>query len=247
MHRMIRAAGSTLAAAALACTALAEPLGGNLLTNASFEIEGPDGGFVISTGIHGVGNSAAANWGVFHNTRGTTQTELEGADLPDGERFQLRIETDGVNNGIGQVIGPLHSGPACVTVRAWVYVLEGQVLIGAGNGGNTGANAFSQSTFEWELLEATNDVCPANTFISYAATAGGAHWFIDLASVEVLSCAGPPGDFNMDGFVNAADLGQLLASWGPCPGCAEDINNDDTVGPADLAFLLGNWGCAPPP
>jgi hypothetical protein len=234
------------ACAAPAPGAPATPPGGNMLTNASFEIAGPLGPFVISTGYRGVGHSAAADWGVFHNTKGTTQTELEPADLPGSGDLMLRVETDGAANGVSQVFGPFNTGPACATVSAWVYVLEGQVYIGGGNGGNTGPNVYSESTNTWEYLEATNDVCPVNTYIIYAASQGGAHWFVDLASVEVLPCAGPPGDFNLDGFVDASDLAELLASWGPCPGCPADINDDNVVGAADLGFLLSNWGCSPP-
>ncbi|MCA9291158.1 MAG: hypothetical protein KDA25_08515, partial [Phycisphaerales bacterium] len=50
-----------------------------------------------------------------------------------------------------------------------------------------------------------------------------------------------PGDLTGDGIVNAADLAQLLASWGACAGCPADLDGDGVVGPSDLAFLLSNW------
>ncbi|MEC9373995.1 MAG: FG-GAP-like repeat-containing protein, partial [Planctomycetota bacterium] len=54
-----------------------------------------------------------------------------------------------------------------------------------------------------------------------------------------------PADFNGDGVVNAADLGALLGSWGPCPAppafCPADLNDDDVVNAADLGILLGSW------
>lgn len=50
-----------------------------------------------------------------------------------------------------------------------------------------------------------------------------------------------PADLNGDGFVNGADLAELLANWGPCPGCAADLNGDGDVNGADLADLLANW------
>ena len=56
----------------------------------------------------------------------------------------------------------------------------------------------------------------------------------------VLECC--PADFNGDGLVNAADLADLLADWGPCPGCAADFNGDGQVNAADLADLLATWG-----
>ncbi len=55
-------------------------------------------------------------------------------------------------------------------------------------------------------------------------------------------------DFNGDGIVEAADLAELLGSWGPCPEppelCPADLmgTGDGFVGADDLAFLLGAWG-----
>ena len=55
------------------------------------------------------------------------------------------------------------------------------------------------------------------------------------------------GDGN--GIVDAADLGELLANWGPCPGCCADLfpvgSPDGVVGAGDLAQVLGDWGICP--
>ena len=68
------------------------------------------------------------------------------------------------------------------------------------------------------------------------------------ASVERAAQGGSsPGccaaDFNCDGIVNGADLGQIVAAWGPCSGdCPADLNNDNAVNGADLGEFLGEWG-----
>lgn len=51
-----------------------------------------------------------------------------------------------------------------------------------------------------------------------------------------------PGDLNMDGFVNAADISILLSLWN-CSGqgCIGDINGDFVVNAADLSTLLAGW------
>lgn len=49
------------------------------------------------------------------------------------------------------------------------------------------------------------------------------------------------GDLNGDGQVNAADLGLLIASWGPCKGCDADLNGDGQVNAADLGLLVAAW------
>ena len=52
-----------------------------------------------------------------------------------------------------------------------------------------------------------------------------------------------PGDFNHDGEVGSADLGQLLARWSnPALGTPADLNDDGTIDGADLALVLANWG-----
>ena len=52
-------------------------------------------------------------------------------------------------------------------------------------------------------------------------------------------------DLDGDGDVDAADLAELLADWGPCPGCAADLDFDGDVDAADLAELLASWGPCP--
>lgn len=54
----------------------------------------------------------------------------------------------------------------------------------------------------------------------------------------------PPGgreDFNHDGFVDAADLGILLGSWGLGDPIV-DLDGDGVVQAADLAMFLTRWG-----
>jgi hypothetical protein len=47
----------------------------------------------------------------------------------------------------------------------------------------------------------------------------------------------------VDRQVNGADLGVLLAQWGPASSeTVSDINRDGSVNGIDLAALLTNWG-----
>ena len=64
--------------------------------------------------------------------------------------------------------------------------------------------------------------------------------YVDLGGNVVCDC---PADLSTDGVVNGADLGLLLAAWGPCSGaCAADLNADGVVNGADLGALLAAWG-----
>lgn len=51
-----------------------------------------------------------------------------------------------------------------------------------------------------------------------------------------------PADVNLDGTVDAADLGELLAAWGSNLGHPADLNQDGTVAADDLSWLLADWG-----
>ncbi len=73
------------------------------------------------------------------------------------------------------------------------------------------------------------------------------------ASLSAFALAGSPGcpcvgDLNADGVVDGADLGTILAQWGPCVGCSGDLNGSGIVDGADLGILLSAWGpCDGPP
>jgi len=61
---------------------------------------------------------------------------------------------------------------------------------------------------------------------------------------DVCECA---SDLNADHRVNGADLGVLLAFWGPRSTAfpAADLTNDGVVSGADLGMLLSAWGSCP--
>lgn len=54
-----------------------------------------------------------------------------------------------------------------------------------------------------------------------------------------------PADINADGTVDGADLGELLAQWGPCPGggvpCPADLDSNGAIDGADIGILLAAW------
>lgn len=66
---------------------------------------------------------------------------------------------------------------------------------------------------------------------------------VDIGAFERFGCA---SDLDLDGDIDAVDLGIFLRGYGPCgDACPGDLDCDDDVDPADLAILLGAWGaCA---
>jgi len=85
--------------------------------------------------------------------------------------------------------------------------------------------------------------------------APGATDNIEIDAVSDVAPAVPslPGDLDLDGSVDGADLGLLLLAWGPCDpparrsspggraGCAADLTGDGVVDGADLGLLLLAW------
>jgi agmatine/peptidylarginine deiminase len=71
--------------------------------------------------------------------------------------------------------------------------------------------------------------------------------FHDFAAVVVTSLTPScTGDFGGNGIVDGADLGVMLALWGPsCGSCVADLNGDTVVDGADLGLLLSRWGACP--
>ena len=59
------------------------------------------------------------------------------------------------------------------------------------------------------------------------------------------ACEYARGDFDLNGRVDGADLGYLLAIWGLPGQTIGDLNSDGTISGADLGMLLSRWGpCA---
>jgi hypothetical protein len=53
-----------------------------------------------------------------------------------------------------------------------------------------------------------------------------------------------PGDSNGDTYIDAQDISEVLADWGPCGAdqCYSDFNGDGIVNGADLTYVLAGWG-----
>ncbi len=87
------------------------------------------------------------------------------------------------------------------------------------------------------------DVSPGDAVVSLGMFRAGIPAEVTGLTVgPLLACPPTTPDLDGDGDVDAADLAQLLGSWGPCVCCPADFDVDGTVGASDLAILLGAWG-----
>lgn len=156
----------------------------NVLANPAFNVVGPAGPTTTQTlAAAGPGQSAAANWTTWLNSAGTIDTALKPSTLVPGGRM-IDVKTSVPGAGLVQVFLPFNTGPKKAYACTWIYVVRGQVGIGIGNGGNTGLDALVGQTGAWERLEVSNGRVPANEFIIYAASPGGAEFYVESAEVD---------------------------------------------------------------
>jgi hypothetical protein len=104
---------------------------------------------------------------------------------------------------------------------------------------------FSPSAGAALLLDRTRD-CNANGTPDAIEVATGSASDVDEDGIpDSCQCR---ADLFVDGFVNGADLGVLLAQWGASSTIRpSDFNRDGFVNGDDLGFLLGRWGACPTP
>jgi hypothetical protein len=132
------------------------------------------------------------------------------------ELLALRIGT----TNIGTVIG--FTGSDCGVFSRRTSIPAATFNAAIGNGSNVLFTLTPSST--------------VNTQCSYSEA---------RVVVRYRSPAACLGDLNSDRVINGADLGELLAQWGPCTACTGDLDQDGSVGGSDIAVLLGGWGQCP--
>ena len=102
---------------------------------------------------------------------------------------------------------------------------------------------------EWDADCNTDGVVDYGQIINGAladANTNGVPDICECATHPELGACRCAGDIVTDGTVNGADLGTLLAYWGPANSGAfsqaSDINHDGQIDGSDLGVLLSNWG-----
>ena len=115
----------------------------------------------------------------------------------------------------------------------------------SGNSAKHSGGGFGMSS-EGEIMLDGTRICgnDAGDVPSTSQVSGGTITMVLGCIDDSCDCTfdGIDPDLNGDNAVNGADLGLLLAAWGPCVGCPADLNGDGVVNGADLAAVLGSWG-----
>jgi hypothetical protein len=112
---------------------------------------------------------------------------------------------------------------------------------------NNAPGKTAEAIYTNELFVPAGATLTTNGYRIYTRTATIAGTVSNPADIIVVPDAPPcPADLFPNGIVDAADLGILLSTWGPCRGaCIADLDGDGQVGASDLATMLAAWGpCA---
>ena len=170
---------------------------GNLLSNWSFDAAGSPPTTLTTTAAQpfAPGAAAAPGWSIWNNVVATTTTQLLPSSLPQGAGGQmLHLSTTAAGCGLVHTFGDADHPLSRTVSSVWVYIIRGSVVLGTGNGGDTGADLVCDETGRWILLQAGNGRAPASELIVYAAGDGGAEFYVDHAWVRAADVAATPLD-----------------------------------------------------
>lgn len=154
----------------------------------------------------------------------------------DGNLRGIYRSTDGGNTFL-----PLNGYPS----------MYGHAIAIAGNGTIFGASrdmGVWRSTDNGDTWQDVSAGLPTTSVLSLVIGTDG-HLYAGTSGSGVFRSVAPvvaqcPADLDHDGAVGGADLGILLAGWGPCGvgACAADLTGDGNVDGADLGLVLAGWG-----
>jgi hypothetical protein len=146
---------------------------------------------------------------------------------------------------IDNAAGPGTSGGGGIYVAGTISLIDCLVSGNAASFSGGGIYVPSGSVVNLTRTRVCGNSAPNGAQIGQAPTGvvndvGGACVMTACASCPAPPC---PADLDGNGFVDAADLGSLLASWGACgKSCPADINGDGFVSAMDIASMLDAWG-----
>lgn len=242
LHPFVRCVASTTA---LALAASVVHAGDNLIVNGNFEnptLVGINSDYAHTPGGNSFEGSWWVNpwnpggpwWGVQHTTGGVAAMSVNGDNSSQAGQKRVWYQSVSVVPGRRYRFSAWALGTAAgfpgYSLR---FALDGVQV------SNTisPSQAYTWEQF-WTEVVALDSVMEISIVNVSGITFPNDFMLDDLSLEDV----GLGADLNGDGAVNGADLGILLAAWGPCAApCAADFDNDGTVGGADLGVLLAGW------
>jgi hypothetical protein len=181
--------------------------------------------------------------GAFQDASAPTYSEPNGGwKWVTNEPFALEIDYMYFDDCPGGVSGSCGCGPQGAQDVLFITGCCNNLLDDIGDGFVQNCDSFARRGYiEWSAD------CNSDGIVDFGQIRAGE--LDDANANNIPDCceqATPcacPGDLNGDGVVNGADIGAILAFWGPNPVfAAADITRDGQVNGADLGALLSTWG-----
>ena len=186
-------------------------------------------------------------WGNTAMTDGAPESWVEGwVSVSCGSEHSCALRADGAvrcwgDTNYGECNTPADLGPySSITGGDYhTIAIQGQPFIDTDGDGRR--DSIDNCPTIFNPLQAD---CNSNGSGDVCELAAGAPDFNADTIPDSCQCL---ADLFVDGQVNGADLGALLAFWGPVNPAlpSADINRDGKVDGADLGYLLSNWGPCP--
>jgi hypothetical protein len=219
------------AALRLAGTSVIEP---NAAIVGAGAIESAAGGDLTLGNPISIGDAGLVNDGILRLGLLIGKATVDRFD--QGSTGAWHVDIGGVVPGIGHDFMTVSDGDA---------FLDGQLVVDVVDAG--GGLFAPQVGDEFTILVAPGTISGSFDNQPVSFVPGLVYlWNVNISADEVVLSVGDiepcPGDISGDGVVDGADLGLLLAAWGPCAGCAADVNFDGIVDGADLGVVLASWG-----
>jgi hypothetical protein len=180
---------------------------------------------------------------------GCQGTTIRNCSVRENQRGAIGLNSSSVTmigcEIIDNAAGPGTSGGGGIYVAGTISLIDCLVSGNAASFSGGGIYVPSGSVVNLTRTRVCGNSAPNGAQIGQAPTGvvndvGGACVMTACASCPAPPC---PADLDGNGFVDAADLGSLLAAWGACgKSCPADINGDGFVSAMDIASMLDAWG-----
>jgi hypothetical protein len=147
----------------------------------------------------------------------------------------------------GRDLGAIGDGFATTNFPLGALRIRAGANVALEDNHNNAPGKTAEAIYTNELFVPAGATLTTNGYRIYTRAATIAGTVSNPADIIVVPDAPPcPADLFPNGMVDAADLGILLSTWGPCRGaCVADLDGDGQVGASDLAVVLASWGpCA---
>ena len=141
--------------------------------------------------------------------------------------------------------GPQNANGSCSAGTAFLPLVVQDLVISIYRGTSTTPLIVQNASGPGAVETISNFAFPASDVYSIRVSSAITTDDVQLYTLSTTIVATAPriGDFDGNGIVNGADLGILLAVWGPVTcGSQYDLNGDCIVNGADLGAFLADWG-----